>query len=221
MTRPSKLRSRSRSARIPRQAYAYDQPSAILVGEVGISVFRRIHGHNLLGAAVAFEDLARPAGAQPRNRGRQKDHAVNLLQQREVEWNQQLLGCLSVRKALDAIYDTVPSVRKKITAQPTGVELFGAKSAPIKPVCITFDTDSTAKLRDERMGIIVALEEAADLEPGSFQHLRQSRPHLSLGRVNTKIASAGLLEDITNGVQALLPATIVLGSATLHRGDRD
>ncbi len=134
----------------------------------------------------------------------------------EVEWNRALIGKIAVQDALDSIYREVPTVRRKLPAlRPMGVELFGRKEAPVRSVCLTFDEDSEAILREESRAIHDTLEDMTSFDPSSFRWLVDSRPHLSLGKISTNVA-AGEIPLFIGRLEQVCPTELVLCRATLH-----
>jgi hypothetical protein len=198
-----------------RKNLKFERPQQVpLLGEIGISVFRHVERHGLDGAMRAFKELSADIITQPRGIGEEKEPAVNQLELREVRWNRTLLGTVAAQDALNAIYNKVPTVRRKLSVHPNGVALFGGSGAAVRPVCITFDKTSTDILAEERYGIHAALEGMTDTDPSSFQWI-DSQPHLSLGKVRPNVSAEAIPKLISRLGQICLPE-LVLCRATLH-----
>ena len=186
-----------------------------MLGEIGISVFRHVGGHSLSETMRTFDELSTDLTTQLRGVGTQKVPAVNLLQLREVQWNKALLGRIAAQEAIDAIFANVPTVRRKLTVQPNGVALFGRKGAAVRPVCLTFNEESAETLVEERDGIRTTLEVMTDADPSSFDWMRDSQPHLALGKINPRV-SREKIASLISGLEEICPTELVLCRATLH-----
>ena len=163
----------------------------------------------------AFRDLSVGLTTQPRGIGEEKEPALNQLQMKDVQRNKALIGGVAVKDAIDALYENVPTIRRKLTIRPDSVALFGSRGAPVRPVCLTFDKESAGLLVEEREGIQTTLEGLTDADPRSFEWRKRSLPHLALGKVSTNVGGEKV-DALIGGLEEICLPELVLCRATLH-----
>lgn len=190
-----------------------------MVGDQGVSVFRSVGFSALADLMREFRELTDKFASQTRGDTGNREPAVTQLQIRETKSNSSHFGHVAVTDAQDAIYRGVPSLRRNLPVIPASVHLFGAQTGIVRPVCITFDNDSRIELEKQRLDVIGVLVDLSGDPPETFSWMRVTTPHLSLGKISTRVNSDGT-QHLLNSLKELLPEELVLPRATIYDPSR-
>lgn len=180
-----------------------------------LSIFRNSPTNSLEDAIKFFEHSSVNFLPQARGIGREKGHAVSQLRAREIQWNEPNLGRVALKQAINAIYERVPSVRKKLSVKTDSVELLGYWPQPNRSVAITFNECSAEQLIEERSNILDTLEELGEDLGNEFRWLKPT-PHLALGKVNIHLGQSAV-DCMIDNLKELIPEQLVLDRATFYK----
>ncbi len=194
------------------------QPEEIgLLGRVGLSVFRSFESSQFDPVFHTLEEVLGGAVIRTRGQGMEKPPGVSLLEMGEVK-RQKPLGQIAITGAINELWRSIGSLRHRVTATPSQIELLGRAGHETRVLVVMFDESTANQLTNERMQILKVLEGLAET-PSEYSWSEQKQPHISLARMSgsqVEKATARVREKIRQS----LPPTVTLHRATLYNPSR-
>ncbi len=183
------------------------------LGQLGLSVFRNLESGPFDPVFQALEEELGEVIIRIRGRGMEKPPGVSLLEISEVK-RQRMLGQISIKSAINELYESIGSLRQEVTATPSRIQFLGRGGHKSRVLVAMFDESTANQLTDERMQILEVLEGLAEA-PYEFSWLEKKRLCISLARM-----SASQVEKATPEarykIEQSLPPTLALHRATLY-----
>ena len=187
----------------------------------GISVFRRLSGPAVTPLLDIFNNATRGLPVISRASGTEKEHFLTLVQMLEFQKNREYLGSLCIRNVMDAIYNEVPSLRKKVSVkinEDHPVKIFNSRNSIQRSISVLLDPESEAFLKAERREVLSVIEDLTCFDNKDFDWLLDPTPHVSLGKILVKEVSPERVKGVVRDIESNLPEEFTLNMATIHKG---
>jgi hypothetical protein len=185
----------------------------------GISVFRSIGSSAITSLVAIFNDATEGLPAITRASGREKEHAVTLVQLIEVQKNREYFGSLCISDVVNTVYNEVPSLRKKVKVEiqkDNSVKILSNRNKIQRPISVVLDPKYEAILKAERREILSVIEDLTCYDHQEFEWLLDPTPHLSLGKILLKEVAPERIRSVISDIETQLPEEITLNRATIH-----
>jgi len=184
------------------------------ISVTGLSVFRGVRPEPLYETMRAID--SNQLVYSSRSRQEQKPHAVSLIEKKEIDLNISYLGGLVTDSLFNEMFNSIPSLRKKLELSIARLSILGHRESPIRPICLVFDENTNERLTEEREQIITIIE--ANVDDASYQfgtRYRHKIPHLSLCSIPI-YEKVDQQNRLLAELEASLPKTLVTQPATFY-----